>query len=126
MRVALITAVVALALVAAGCSEHTPREPGAGDGKSLDFTSVTTLTVDANGINPSTLNVEVGDTITIVNGNTVPDGITSGKVASIDTGTLQPGESATAHFTRAETIDISSRTDRSHTGTIVVAAKPES
>ena len=119
-RVVRVLMIAAVLLVAAGCSEHTPREPGSGDGSSLDFTPVATLTVDATGIRPSTLQVKVGDAITVVNNNTVPDGITSGRDSSIDTGFLQPGESATAYFTREEKLDISSRADRNHTGKIEV------
>jgi hypothetical protein len=115
---------VAVVLVIAGCSEHTPQEPGSGDGSSLNFTPVATLTVDASGIRPATLSVKVGDAVTVVNNNIVPDGITSGSSASIDTGFLRPGESATAYFTREEKIDISSRADRNHTGKIDVAPDP--
>src|SRR5262245_57401444 len=91
-RVVRIVAVAAV-LLAAGGSEHEPREPGPSDGSALDFKPVATLTVDASGITPATLQVTVGDAITVVNKNTVPDGVTTGSGASIDTGSLQPGES---------------------------------
>jgi hypothetical protein len=121
MRFVRVIAVAAV-LIAGGCSEHTPREPGAADGSSLNFAPVATVTVDASGIHPGTLQVKVGDAITIVNNNTVPDGITSGKGASIDTGVLRPGESTTAYFTEVDNIDIASRADPTHTGKIEVAA----
>ena len=122
-RVAVLLAVAALlALAGAGCgSERADRKPGPRDGSALDFGSKATIAVSEKGFDPANLTVKVGDTITVENRGSRPDGLSS---TTIDTGVLEPGESTTVFFGEATTIDMASHADPSHKGTIVVNAEP--
>jgi plastocyanin len=118
-RAAMLLAVATLVVVgSAGCgSERADRKPGPQDGSALDFTSKATIRVTDAGFDPAELTVEVGDTITVENRGSRPDGLSS---ASVDTGTLEPGESTTVFFGEARTIDIASHADPTHKGKITV------
>jgi plastocyanin len=122
-RIAVLLAVAALlALGGVGCgSDRADRKPGPQDGSALDFTSKGTIAVSEAGFDPANLTVRVGDTITVENKGSRPDGLSS---SSIDTGLLEPGESTTVFFGEARTIDIASHADPSHKGTIVVNEEP--
>ena len=121
-RVAVLLAVALLALAGAGCgSDRADRKPGPQDGSALDFASKATIAVSEKGFDPTDLTVRVGDTITVENRGTRPDGLSS---TSIDTGVLEPGESTTVFFGEASTIDIASHADPSHKGKIVVNPEP--
>ena len=103
--------VVAAIAVSAGCQYGGTQVPGRSDGAGLDFTSRATVTVDDDAIRPNAVQVRVGDAITIVNKGSRDHGLTS---ASIDTGTLRPGESTVVFLTQAGRIDAYDRdnTDR--------------
>jgi len=120
VRVAAVVAVVALAIT--GCASG-PTTPGPNDGSSLHFDIKATIVVDDAGIQPQTLQVRVGDAISVVNHGTKDHGLASD---TIDTGTLRPGESTTAFFTETGTIDLRDRSDLSHTARIEVAAAASS
>jgi plastocyanin len=121
-RAVMLAVVTLLVLAGAACgSDPADRKPGPQDGSALDFTSKATIVLTEQGFEPSTLTVKVGDTITVENRGSRPDGLSSG---TVDSGVLQPGESTTLFFGEAQTIDIASHADPSHTGKIVVS--PES
>jgi plastocyanin len=122
-RAAMLLAVAALlALGIAGCgSDRADRKPGPQDGSALDFTSKATIALSESGFDPANLSIRVGDTITVENRGSRPDGLSS---TSIDTGTLEPGESTTVFFGEARTVDIASHADPSHKGKIVVNPEP--
>jgi plastocyanin len=106
--------------VGAGCHHESAAVPGPSDGASLDFTSRATVTVDDNGITPGSVHVRVGDAITIVNKGTSDHGVTS---ASIDTGTLHPGESTLVFVTEGGRIDAYDRYHPDRRLTIEVVAQ---
>jgi len=121
-RAVMLAALTLLVLAGAGCgSDPVDRKPGPQDGSALDFSSKATIVVTEQGFEPSMLTVKLGDTITVENRGSRPDGLSS---ATIDSGVLEPGESTTVFFGEAQTIDIASHADPSHTGKIVVS--PES
>jgi plastocyanin len=120
--VAPVFVLIALVLAGAGCGDdRADRRPGPLDGSALDFTSKATIVITESGIDPATLTVRVGDTITVDNRGKRPDGLSS---LSIDSGVLQPGETSTVFFGEERTIEVASHADPSHTGTIVVTAAP--
>jgi plastocyanin len=120
--VAPVFVLIALVLAGAGCGDdRADRRPGPLDGSALDFTSKATIVITESGIDPATLTVRVGDTITVENRGTRPDGLSS---LSIDSGVLQPGETSTVFFGEERTVEVASHADPSHTGTIVVTAAP--
>jgi len=101
-RVAAIALMLAVAGLGAGCTHEGAAVPGPNDGASLDFTSKATVTIDDNGISPSSVRVEAGDAITVVNKGTRDHGLTS---TSIDTGTMHPGESTIVFLTDSGRVD---------------------
>ena len=118
----LLAAVTLLMFGGAGCgSERADRRPGPQDGSALDFTPKATIGVTEAGFDPAELTLTVGDTITVENRGSRPDGLSS---TTIDTGTLEPGESTTVFFGEARTIDIASHADPTHKGKIVVNEEP--
>ncbi|MEY2405890.1 MAG: Cupredoxin-like domain [Acidimicrobiaceae bacterium] len=120
--VAPVFVLIGLVLAGAGCGDdRADRRPGPLDGSALDFTSKATIVITESGIDPATLTVRVGDTITVDNRGKRPDGLSS---LSIDSGVLQPGETSTVFFGEERTIEVASHADPSHTGTIVVTAAP--
>jgi plastocyanin len=120
MRRILLAALIALALCS--CS-NDPEKPGRADGASLDFTSKATIVIDDAGIRPDITTVRVGDAVTVTNRGTKDHGLTS---KTVDTGTLQPGESTTVFLTATGTIDLRDRADSSHEARIEVAPTTES
>jgi plastocyanin len=120
--VAPVFVLIGLVLAGAGGGDdRADRRPGPEDGSALDFTSKATIVITESGIDPATLTVRVGDTITVENRGKRPDGLSS---LSIDSGVLQPGETSTVFFGEERTIEVASHADPSHTGTIVVTAAP--
>ncbi|MEY2437085.1 MAG: Cupredoxin-like domain, partial [Acidimicrobiaceae bacterium] len=110
--VAPVFVLIALVLAGAGCGDdRADRRPGPLDGSALDFTSKATIVITESGIDPATLTVRVGDTITVENRGTRPDGLSS---LSIDSGVLQPGETSTVFFGEERTIEVASHADPSH------------
>jgi len=112
----LVAAVIALG---AGCQHEGNQVPGRSDGASLDFTGRATVTVDDDAITPNSVQVRVGDAITIVNKGSRDHGLTS---ASIDTGTLRPGESTVVFMTESGRIDAYDRDNTDRRLDIQVAA----
>jgi hypothetical protein len=107
-RLGFIGLLVATVALGAGCRYQGRAVPGPQDGASLDFTSRATVTIDDEGITPSSVQVRVGDAITVVNRGTRDHGLTS---TSIDTGTLHPDESTVVFLTTSDKI---SAYDRDH------------
>jgi plastocyanin len=117
----LFVVLAALALLAA-CSSG-PDEPGPNDGASLDFSIKATITIDDRGIDPAVTKARVGDALSVVNRGTTEHGLTS---SSIDTGTLEPGESTTVFLTESGTVELRDRADGTHTARIEITAAPGS
>jgi plastocyanin len=109
-RVAVLALAVAASVLVAACDSGT-KVPGPSDGASLQFDSKATVTIDDNGISPGSLDVHVGDAITVVNKGTRDHGLTS---KTIDTGTLRPGDSTVVYFTTAGNIDANDRDAPDH------------
>jgi plastocyanin len=111
-RLALVAVAGAVVVFGAGCSEYSgTQKPGPADGASLDFTSKATVTIDDNGISPADLRLTDGDAVTVVNHGTGDHGLTSD---TIETGTLQPGDSTVVFLTVAGKIDAYDRTASNH------------
>ena len=118
-RLAMTGLVAAAIALGAGCQHEGNQVPGRSDGASLDFTSRATVTVDDDAITPNSVQVQVGDAITVVNKGTRDHGLTS---ASIDTGTLRPGESTVVFLTESGRIDAYDRDNTDRRLDIEVAA----
>jgi hypothetical protein len=78
------------------------------------------VTVDDHAITPNSVHVRVGEAITIVNEGSRDHGLSS---ASIDTGTLRPGESTVVFMTETGRINAYDRDDADRRLDIEVAAK---
>jgi plastocyanin len=122
---AKLLVVLAPLVLVCGCRSE-PEHPGPDDGSALDFTPKATVVVDDAGIQPNQLSVHVGDAVTVTNKGTSPHGLTSDTedIGTIDTGTLQPGESSTVFFTAPGTLAVHDRFALEHTATIVIAPEP--
>ncbi len=120
LRRTLVIVFVALATLAGAGCHHGGDEPGPGDGASLTFTPKATITLTDDRIDPASVDLRVGDAITVVNQGARDHGLTSD---SIDTGTLRPGESTLVYLTATGTIDAYDRDATAHHVTIHVAAK---
>jgi hypothetical protein len=123
MRRLLLVGLAALATISVTSCRSGPSKPGPTDGASLDFTIKATIVVDDNGMTPFVTKGRVGDAITVTNRGTKDHGLTS---KSIETGTLHPGESTTVFLTEPGTVELSDRTDSTHTARIEIVDETSS
>lgn len=118
------TAVVAAALLLmlAGCGDSQPSSPSPADLESIDLTPEVTITVDDEGFDPSTLEVEAGTVIRLVNEGDNAHSFTA--VDRFDTGRLEPGDDTTLVLTAPGQIPYRDVTDPTHEGTLTILPDP--
>lgn len=112
----VVVLLLAASAGATACSSG-PERPGPDGGTDFEFTAEATIVIDDDAIEPALTTARVGDTLTVVNRGTRAHGLTS---TSIDTGTLQPGESTTVFLTETGTVELHDRADTTHTARIEV------
>ena len=117
-------ALVAAALLTsvAACVEPEASAPTPEDLADIDLSPDHTITVDEDGFSPSSLEVEAGEVILLVNEGDEPHSFTS-EERDLDTGRLQPGDETTLVLTEPDEITFFDGEDRDHEGTLVV--RPE-
>lgn len=119
-RIATIVAASLLALVACGSSE--PSSPSPADLEGIDLTPEATITVDEGGFDPSTLDVEAGTVIRLVNEGDEVHSFTAGD--RFDTGRLDPGDDTTLVLTEPGEIVYRDVTSPDHEGTLTILPDP--
>lgn len=115
----VVGALLAAAGLTAGCGDPDPgRTPGPNDGAGLEFDVDARITVDDDGFDPPTLQVQMFDTIEVTNAGDEPHGL---QADLVDTGRMLPGETTTLFVDRPGTIEYLDPQAPDHTGTIEVA-----
>ena len=113
---------VAALLVLAGCGDPQPSSPSPADLEAIDLTPDATITVDEDGFDPATLEIEAGTVIRLVNEGDEPHSFTA--VDRFDTGRLEPGDDTTLVLTEPGEIAYRDVTDPDHEGTLTVLPEP--
>jgi plastocyanin len=83
-----------------------------------------TVSIANFAFSPATINVSVGDTVVFVNNDSVAHTATATD-GSFDTGTIQPGGSASVTFTSAGTFSYMCSIHPNMTGTVIVNASDD-
>ena len=120
MSRAAIAALAAAALVA--CGDPDPSPPTPEDLADIDLSPDHTITVDEDGYDPSSLEVEAGEVIRLVNEGEGPHSFTADD-QEFDTGRMLPGEETTLVLTEPDDITYFDGEDRDHEGALVI--KPQ-
>ncbi|MEQ1787772.1 MAG: cupredoxin domain-containing protein [Acidimicrobiales bacterium] len=118
-RVAL--AAGAFALVLAGCGDSDPSPPTAADLREIDLSVDHTIVVDDDGFAPSTLELEAGEVVLIVNEGGAVHSLTADD-RGFDTGRMQPGDDTTLVLTEPGEYPFHDVEDPDRTGTLTVRA----
>jgi plastocyanin len=109
-------------LLFAACGDPEPSSPSPADLESIDLTPEVTITVDDDGFDPATLEVEAGTVIRLVNEGEGPHSFTA--VDRFDTGRLEPGDDTTLVLTDPGEIAYRDVVDPDHEGTLTVLPDP--
>ena len=117
MRRAVIAALAAVALAA--CGDAHPSPPTPEDLADIDLSPDHTITVDEDGYEPSTLEVEAGEVILLVNDGDGPHSFTA-EDQQFDTGRMLPGEETTLVLTEPDDITYTDVEAPDHEGSLVV------
>ena len=113
-------ALAALAVLAlAACGDPDPSPPTPRDLADLDVSPDHTITVDEDGYEPSSLEVEAGEVILLVNEGEGDHTFTADD-QEFDTGRLRPCEETTVVLTEPDEITFFDVEDRDHEGSLVV------
>ena len=112
----------AVLLLLAACGDASPSSPTAADIDAIDVTPTHTITVDDDGFVPTSLEVEAGQVVLLVNAGDEPHSFTA--VDRFNTGQLEPGNDATLVLTEVGAISFYDLTNPSHEGTLTVTAAP--
>lgn len=92
-----------------------------GSGATTAPAGAATVTIDDFAFDPASPTFKVGQTVTVVNNDSAPHTWTSDD-GGFDTGTIQPGQSATVTLEKAGTFDFVCSLHPSMTGTVTVQA----
>lgn len=84
-----LVAALALTALGAGCVDPDPSI-SAEDLDDVDLTPAHTITVDEDGFDPATLEIDSGDVVRLVNAGTGEHSFTAAE--RFDTGRMRPGE----------------------------------
>lgn len=112
----------ALLLLLAACGDASPSSPTAADIDAIDVTPTHTITVDDEGFVPTSLEVEAGQVVLLVNAGDEPHSFTAAD--RFDTGWLEPGDDTTLVLTEVGAISFYDLTNPSHEATLTVTAAP--
>jgi plastocyanin len=112
--------IAALAVVALGaCGDVEPSAPTPEDLADIDLSPDHTISVDEQGYDPSSLEVEAGEVILLVNDGEGPHSFTADD-EQFDTGRMLPGEETTLVLTEPADITYSDVEAPDHEGTLVI------
>ncbi len=117
----LLLASVTLAACSYGTTTTTPKTPGTQAPAAGQIQGKNDLVIQSFTFTPKTLTVQKGQTVNIMNNDTVAHTMTSRDKKSFDTGTINPGQSAS--FTapdKAGTYAFQCNFHKSMTGTLIV------
>ena len=118
----LILAAAPLALALAGCGDPDPSPPTAADLRTLDLSPDHTIVVDESGFEPSTLEIEVGDVVLVVNEGDAAHSLTADD-RRVDTGRMQPGDEVTIVLTEPDEVAFADLEAPDHEGTLTVTGE---
>jgi plastocyanin len=94
---------------------------GLGNAGPANAQSTTTITIAGFAFSPANVTVQAGDTVVFVNNDSVAHTATAND-GSFDTGTIQPGSSASVTFSSAGTFSYFCQIHPNMTGSITVTA----
>lgn len=114
-------AALAAAIALTGCVDPKPSTPTAADLDAIDLSPDHTITVDDDGFDPATLEVEAGDVVRLVNEGRATHTFTA-EGQRFDTGTMEPGDATTLVLTEPGEVPYRDREDPDHTGVLTVVA----
>lgn len=114
---AVLASAVALTALLGGCVEPRPSSPTPDDLRAIDLSPDHTITVDADGFSPSSLEIDPGEVVLLVNEGTGLHSFTAPE--HFDTGRLEPGEDTTLLLT--DPAEITYRDlESDHEGTLTI------
>jgi plastocyanin len=114
------TVIAVLAAVALGsCGDAEPSAPTPEDLADIDLSPDHTITVDEDGYDPGSLEVEAGEVILLVNEGDGPHSFTADE-QEFDTGRMLPGDETTLVLTEPGRIAYSDVESPDHEATLVV------
>lgn len=116
-RVAAL-AVAALVVVGAGCVDPEPSSPTPEDIAAIDVSPDHTITVDAEGFDPSELEIDPGDVVLLVNEGDEQHSFTADE--RFDTGRMEPGDETTLVLTEPGAIGYRDLEAPGHEGTLTI------
>jgi uncharacterized cupredoxin-like copper-binding protein len=118
-----LLAVIGIGLLLAGCGDPKPSSPTGRDIASIDLSPDHTITVDEDGFEPATLEVEAGEVVLLVNAGAELHSFTADE--RFDTGRLHPGDETTLVLTEPGEIPYRDLEAPDHEATItIVEAAP--
>jgi plastocyanin len=117
----LLATLLGAAIVLSGCVDPKPSSPTAADLAEIDLSPDHTITVDADGFDPATLEVEAGDVVLLVNDGDEPHSFTAEE--RFDTGRLEPGDETTLVLTEPGEIPYRDLGAPDHEGTLTIVER---
>jgi plastocyanin len=117
MRRAVLLAVAVLALGA--CGDSDPSSPTAEDLAKIDVSPDHTISVDDEGYEPNTLEVQAGEVILLVNDGDEAHSFTATN-QRFDTGRMEPGDETTLVLVEPGTTTFRDVEAPGHEGTVTV------
>lgn len=120
----LVATGVALALlVTAGCIDPEPSAPTADDLRDIDLTPDHTVTVDEEGFDPASLEVQAGEVVLLVNEGGEEHSFTADE--RFDTGRMEPGDDTTLVLTEPGEVTYRDLEAPDHEGAITIVEAHE-
>lgn len=116
---ALLALLPGLALLGA-CVDPQPSSPTPEDLRKIDLSPDHTITVDEDGFDPATLEVEAGDVVLLVNEGEGLHSFTADE--RFDTGRMEPGDETTLVLTEPGKIPYRDLEAPDHEATLTVVA----
>jgi plastocyanin len=117
-----LSLLLAVALALTGCGDPDPSPPTAADLRAIDLSPDHTIVVDESGFEPSTLEIEVGDVVLVVNEGDGEHSLTADD-RQIDTGRMQPGDEVTLVLTEPDRVAFADLEAPDHQGSLVVTGE---
>jgi plastocyanin len=114
----LLVALLGAAVVLGGCVDPEPSSPTAADLAEIDLSPDHTITVDDDGFDPATLEVEAGEVVLLVNDGSEPHSFTAEE--RFDTGRLEPGDETTLVLTEPGEVPYRDLEAPDHEGTLTI------
>lgn len=126
MRRGVSSAGIALAsvgLLLAGCGDPEPSSPTPEDIAAIDMSPDHTIVVDEDGFEPSSIEVEAGEVVLLVNRGTELHSFTADE--RFDTGRMHPGDETTLVLTEPGEIPYRDLESPEHEATITIVERSD-